>query len=61
MPNFVNQRGESVVERHIHVPDATPCEVAAIVAQLLTRMNLHVVETNATKYGNTEIEVRDDK
>lgn len=56
----VNQRGERVIERHIYMPDASPYEVQQVLAQLIERMSLHVVETNATKHGNTEIQLRSD-
>jgi hypothetical protein len=57
---LVNQAGEPVSERHIYLPEATPRELAEILGLLLERMNMHAVETNATKHGRTEIELRGD-
>ncbi len=59
---FVNQNDEPVVETELFQPgsnDATKAQIEETIRILLKYFNLEVWETNATKHGNTELELRE--
>lgn len=53
-----NQRGEEVQEHVLWQEDLNPGEAEALLFVLLDHLNLIAVRTNATKHGNTELQLR---
>lgn len=57
----VNQKGEPVVETELFKcwsDTATDTERDTAISLILEHLGLEIVRTNATKHGNTELELR---
>lgn len=58
----VNQRGDPIAEEFVfgHVGDATPTDQDRndAIALILEHLGLEIISTNATKHGDTVLELR---
>jgi len=61
-PELVNQRGDRVFEEDVFTPGynlhTTDAQVRDTICLILGHLNLKVIETNATKHGTTELQLR---
>lgn len=56
--DIVNQRGDPINERVLFQGDIDDSDIPEILFGILDFLNLDALRTNATKHGNTEIQIQ---